>query len=475
MAIALVGHGAWSAGTTSVSPAKHASTAAGHMQILQVGCKPFNATINTPNGWNLVSGTDGANGSTASGIDTGSVRWATFWRIFVGGDTDPTVSITSGNVALAAIISFSKLAGTTWATPVGAKGSDTSSGTGFSLTMDANPGVQAGDMLQCFGVLPGNNATFGSPTLTITGCTIGTVVDNTEGATAQGDDLESCTSHAPCTAGTASAAAVAGWTLSANQTGGGSITRLREILEFSDTATLTDAAVISGTLGKADEVTLSDSATKSATLSKADEVTLSDNASKTATLNKADEVTLSDAETKSATLGKADEVVLSDNATKSSVLGKSDEVTLTDDISKSADVSKEDEVTLSDAISKDIDLSKSDEVVLSDNISKSIVINLSDEITLSDDLVINEEGGITTLSLSDSVTLSDEITITRVTEQQQREPSHFVPDEGGKGIDWEKQQREKLEKERIEILEKIRIEQEEILLFVQSFLICQES
>lgn len=198
--------------------------------VMFVGCKPFNATIVTPTGWTALAAGGGANGTTAASADLGSVLWATLYREWVSGDTAQTLSITTGDTALGVIHAFSKSASMAWEVPVAAKGSDTTSGTAFSLTMDLNPGITTNDMLVHGAVIAGNNATFGTPTMTAASATIGAVTESpaTEGTTATGTDLEASASYASCTAGTASAAPVCAWTLSVAQTGGGSIARLRE-------------------------------------------------------------------------------------------------------------------------------------------------------------------------------------------------------------------------------------------------------
>ena len=229
MSITYGGAGAWAAGSTSVTPALPATPNSNRRHILFVGCKPFGATINTPAGWTALAAGSGTNGSVANAIDLGSVRWAIFWRDWQSGDAAPTVSVTTGNVTLAVIRGFDKGAGDTWEAPVAGKGSDTTSGTGFSIASDVDLGIAAGDFIAHGAVIAGNNATFGTPTLTATGCTFGAVTESpaTEGATATGNDLEASASYAECTAGPSSAAPVAGWTLSVAQTGGGSIVRLR--------------------------------------------------------------------------------------------------------------------------------------------------------------------------------------------------------------------------------------------------------
>jgi hypothetical protein len=229
MAIGVRTAGAWAAGTTSVAPALPASSGAGDIMILFVGCKPYNASIGTPTGWTLLSAGSGANGTTGSGIDSGSVLWATFYREWQTGDAAPTVTITSGNVSLGCINGFTKGATECWATPLAGKGSDTTSGTGYSITSDVNMGIKSGDYVLHGSVIAGNNSTFGTPTLTATSATMAASTESpaTEGSTANGNDLEASCAYANCTAGTSSAAPVGGWTLSVAQTGGGSITRLR--------------------------------------------------------------------------------------------------------------------------------------------------------------------------------------------------------------------------------------------------------
>lgn len=203
--------------------------------ILFGGCKPFGAAITASAGWTELTAGGGTNGTTAPTTDLGSVAWKTFYREWQSGDAAPTISFSTGDTALGVIKAFSKTAAT-WETPVAAKGSDTTSGTGFSLTMDVDIGISANDMLAHFAFIAGNNSTFGTPTITATSATIGTVTEHpaTEGTTVTGTDCEASASHALCTAGPSSAAPVCGWTLSVAQTGAGSIVRLREVAVAGD-------------------------------------------------------------------------------------------------------------------------------------------------------------------------------------------------------------------------------------------------
>lgn len=231
MTIALRASGAWVASATDLNPAIPAGTAAGDMMLCYVGMKPYSVSIPDPDpaGWTRLTAGSGTNGTVANGIDVGSVVWATFYREWQSGDADPYFTVTGGNTGLAVVKSFSKTAAS-WETPVAAKGSDNTSGAAFSLAMDVDIGITVGDMLAHFATLPGNNRTFGSPTITAPSATIEAATESpaTEGTTAGGNDLESSASHALCTAGTSTAAPTCAWTLSGAQTGGGSVVRLRE-------------------------------------------------------------------------------------------------------------------------------------------------------------------------------------------------------------------------------------------------------
>ncbi|MFZ2540710.1 MAG: hypothetical protein WAW75_02930 [Gallionella sp.] len=239
MSIYLRGAGGWAAGQTSIATSIPAGTVAGDMMLLFIGGKQYDETITDPSGWTLLSAGSGANGTVAMGLDTGSVVWKVYYREFVAGDTGPTIT-TDGNVNIALIKSYKKTKAT-WVTPVAAKGSDTSSGTSLSMTMDADVGIIAGDMICHFACKPSDAGTMTVPTITATSATFGTVLNLpvTNASTLLGNDFGGASSEALCTAGTATAAAVCGWTITAN-TGGGCIVRLRESGSESGVSILDD-------------------------------------------------------------------------------------------------------------------------------------------------------------------------------------------------------------------------------------------
>jgi hypothetical protein len=106
-----------------------------------------------------------------------------------------------------------------------------------------NVGIIAGDYVLNGSVIAGDNSSFGTPTLTATGCTFTGITESpaTEGNSNTGNDLGASAFYAFCSVGPSSAAPVAGWTLGVAQTGGGSVTRLRAALPAQAPADVTAA------------------------------------------------------------------------------------------------------------------------------------------------------------------------------------------------------------------------------------------
>lgn len=231
MAIALRSSLAWAVGVgTPQSSTIPGTPQVGDLMIAYMGLKPPTAdpTVTTA-GWTLIPNTASNNGATASGVDTGSVRWSAYYKFFATGDTTVSWALTGVNVSLRTIHVFYSTTSDSWCIPIGRSGSDTSSGTDFALVMSAMD-LQTNDTLLGYSSLPGDNATFGTPTLTGTGLTFAAPTEDpaTEGTTASGQDFESTAMYAAITAGKGDVAVTMGWTLSVAQTGGGCLIRLRE-------------------------------------------------------------------------------------------------------------------------------------------------------------------------------------------------------------------------------------------------------
>jgi hypothetical protein len=231
MSISLREAGAWAAGTTAPAPAIPASTAAGDIMLLFLGCKPFNATIGSITGWTEIAAAGGTSGTTpVTAAGTGSVLWKVFYREWQSGDANPSISITSGDVSLAAIKSWQKT-GSGWEVPAGCQDADTDNTTTITLAMDVNPGITSGDMLDSAVWACDNGGALTAPSITATDATIDTATESpaTQGTTALGSDLEASSCHAGCTAGTASAAPTVQWTIGTAEIDiGGGLVRLRE-------------------------------------------------------------------------------------------------------------------------------------------------------------------------------------------------------------------------------------------------------
>lgn len=230
MTISHVASDGWSAGLFNRTVEPPPTISAGDMMVLIVGVKPYDATISTPSGWTAI-GAQAANGTTASGVDTGSVAWKAFYKI--AGASEGTVSLSGSGITNGAgcIVGFAKTK-QSWVTPTIYNGGDTSSGTGYSATASGSSGnITAGDMLQAAIFLPGDNATIGSKAIAASGLTMGTVFTDpsSDVASASGDDLAASACYAVVSSGTASADATVTATLSAAQTGGSPLIRLREI------------------------------------------------------------------------------------------------------------------------------------------------------------------------------------------------------------------------------------------------------
>jgi hypothetical protein len=230
-------------GTTSVTPGAPASLADGDYEIIIVQNKPDTVTPTTPTDWTLIGTVAG--GSGASGNSTGASRVTMFGREKTAAwSAQPAITVTSGTSALAIAVRLTKTLGF-WVDPVATSGADSTNGTGFSVTMAANPGITSGDFLFVYGGVGDDGSAWSAETITATGLTVGTVTERAEPKTTQGGDVGGALWTASPTAGTASAAPVVGATLSTSQSGPAILVRLRDT-NTAPAQTVTPTAVASG-------------------------------------------------------------------------------------------------------------------------------------------------------------------------------------------------------------------------------------
>jgi hypothetical protein len=235
-----------SAATTSATApviAWPSSLAAGDLVIMTIGTKPVGTTTSgssegplnvatlRANGW-ILAGTH-HNGTTAASTDLGSTRVYVLLYIANGTETGNIagIALTSADSTGVTCSRYTRDTSKEISYQI-AFGSDTSSGTGWSITFGQNPGLKAGDKLFMVGVLPTDGAggiTWSAPSLTATGATFSQVAQRANVATTTGTDSGTRTAEWDVSTGPASAAPVWGQTLSGASTGSGAMLRLREV------------------------------------------------------------------------------------------------------------------------------------------------------------------------------------------------------------------------------------------------------
>lgn len=213
MAITLrSGASAWAFGVNSFAPTIPAAQVTGDMMLLIVTGKPFDSAWTAPGDWTSLG--SAASGSTAAGVDTGSMKTEVFYKE-AASDTETNPTVTEGtpawNVVGAIVHVFAKGAGEVWSTPVAVFGADESSGTGISVTFGSDPGGIAGDYVS---VSCGINTDAMGPLTTDltpswTGITFGTADAGIEGESTLGGDMAGHVMSRPVSSGTSSAAPTA--------------------------------------------------------------------------------------------------------------------------------------------------------------------------------------------------------------------------------------------------------------------------
>jgi hypothetical protein len=145
--------------------------AAGDMFILLVGGKPYDGAVSLDEpGWQRIGDTRFTDGTTAAGVDTGSMFVEAWWRIWDGVEGIPQLveGTPAWNITGQIEYGFHKDESDTWETPVIVGGGDATAGTGFSVTADSNPGITTGDYCISFAAFRSDAATPCSSHLTPT-------------------------------------------------------------------------------------------------------------------------------------------------------------------------------------------------------------------------------------------------------------------------------------------------------------------
>jgi hypothetical protein len=233
MAITALNVGLWGSGYTTgnVTPAiplSPTTPAAGDLMVCLYGTKPFGDSPTINQGWS--DGGSWTNGSTGSGIDTGSMQVRLFYKIHTGTESNPTITNTTNSVSAAVIGVFRKASNKDWDL-VFFGGGDSTSGTAFSAASTTTVDLAVSDLIFSCMAIPGDNATLGSPSLSATGITFAgnTKFPVTDGSTASGQDMAITGGRNAVTAGSGDVTVTYATTLSANQTGTFGAVRMREV------------------------------------------------------------------------------------------------------------------------------------------------------------------------------------------------------------------------------------------------------
>lgn len=225
MAITLLAAAAAASGTTSALPPYPAGLTPTSITFLTVTAKPYNSIIATPSGWSKIG--EATNGSTASGVDTGSTIVAEFYRI--GAFTGTQAIAASGSDSLAGeMVAYQKSdTDKVWQVTF-TTGGDATDGANYSATGAADLSITAGDVLHVGTAINADTGTLSAITLAATSATFGggTVTDVNTGYT-DGNDGRILTTHAICTSGTSSAAPVLTFTNASTSSGTSFFVRLR--------------------------------------------------------------------------------------------------------------------------------------------------------------------------------------------------------------------------------------------------------
>jgi hypothetical protein len=210
---------------------------AGDALVLTRAAKSETTAFITPFGWTPLD--DRTGGTGVLGNDTGQLRLARYWKQADGTETgNLTVDTTPAtvDVQMGVICRYTKAAGATWSLAASG-GSDSTTGTDWSVTAATNPGITAGDLLEVVLAWPTDaTRTWTAEVLAATGATIsGLMVPLTSGLTALGADMAVRAHLYQCTAGPATAAPVYTATVNSatNIAGPTSVVRLREVFTSS--------------------------------------------------------------------------------------------------------------------------------------------------------------------------------------------------------------------------------------------------
>jgi hypothetical protein len=229
MAIAYVDVGTNGAGTTAATGLAYpAAVTAGNLLVLTCVSKYSPNLPSTPDGFTFLARKTG--GAGAAGVGSGLATISMYYRIATGAEDGSgiTLSLASGNVIHASIHQYSKAANRSWGLAA-SSGTDDTSGTGYSVVADTDPGVAINDLVLLLIGFNGNTGISGS-TLAATGATFGVLTERLDGGSATGDDVGHKHISVPVSAGLATTPMTCTTTAAGATSGPMLFVRLRELV-----------------------------------------------------------------------------------------------------------------------------------------------------------------------------------------------------------------------------------------------------
>lgn len=220
---------------SSITPAWPATVNAGDLGVLVVLSKR-GVTISTPSGWTLDPNAEFSGGAGADGANSGTVKATVFYKVAAGTEdgTTVTVSFSGGttNVVTGRIGTYQNATGS-WSIAA-ANGADSAGGnSGWTATTSSDPGITANDLIIALFGCNSSTPTHSAESLTTSGVTYGTLVEQLDAGVASGDTVRFVLCEVPVSSGTSSGNTTFAGTASTNGTnypaGPIILLRLREV------------------------------------------------------------------------------------------------------------------------------------------------------------------------------------------------------------------------------------------------------
>lgn len=223
-------------GTTSCSCTYPTGLAAGDLLILHVTNKyPANGPSD-PAGWSKIGPVDTSGGSAAA--DTGNSRNTVYWKRSDGTESGTiSLTMTSCNTSYAVCYAYRSGSGILMSGGSTSGTDTTGNQAAWSITGSADPGLRQGDRVVVLNTVNGDASTFASHELSATGATFGTLTEQHDAGTSQGQDCGSFVVDAYVTGGPSTAAPVFTSTATGYKTGHPTGSAVILVLRAQPTAT----------------------------------------------------------------------------------------------------------------------------------------------------------------------------------------------------------------------------------------------